>query len=109
VNDDGVRNTGFDPNVTFNELLDVDPLMFESPAYEALTENVPALNALLPIEHEALPDPFVVAEHDAEPTWIVTPSPLGIASPFVEVTFAVNNTEPSLPTAALVALSETVA
>ena len=65
-------------------------------------------NALLPIEHEALPDPFVVALHDVEPTWIVTLSPLGIASPLFEVTFAVNNTEPSLPVAALDALSETV-
>ncbi|MGB8197910.1 MAG: hypothetical protein WCF25_12985 [Acidimicrobiales bacterium] len=63
------------------ELVELEPLMLESPAYVALTEYVPLLNALLPIEHDALPDPFVVALHDAEPTWIVTPSPEGIASP----------------------------
>jgi hypothetical protein len=74
----------------------------------ALTENVPVPSALLAIEHEALPDPFVVVAHDAEPTWIVTPSPAGIDSPLLEETVAVNNTEPSLPTAAFDALSETV-
>src|SRR5580704_14513015 len=82
--------------------------MFESPAYVALTAYVPLPSALLPIEHEALPDPFVVVVHDAEPTWIVTLSPAGIDSPYFAVTFAVNNTEPSLPTAAFDALSETV-
>jgi hypothetical protein len=101
-------NTGFVPTEKLTELVEVDPLMFESPAYVALTEYVPPTSALLVIEHEALPDPFVVVMHDVEPTWIVTPSPAGMDSPLFEVTVAVNNTEPSLPTAAFDALSETV-
>ena len=103
MNDEGVRKTDFDPTVKVNGSPDLGPLMFGSPA------NVPLLGALLPIEHDTPPDPFDVARHDAEPTWIVRRSTAGTRSPLREETIAVNNTEPSLPTAAFDALSETAA
>ena len=49
------------------------------------------------IEQVAIPEPFVTAPHVAEPTWIVTASPAGIASPFDEVTLAVKLTGASAP------------
>ena len=52
--------------------------------------------------------PFVVVVHDDVPTWIVTLSPMGTNASKFEAIFTVNNTKPSLPTAAFDALSETV-
>jgi hypothetical protein len=62
----------------------------------------------LPIEQLATPEPFVNAVHDVDPTVMVTDPPAGIGSPLPDVTLAENDTELSLPTAALDALSETV-
>jgi hypothetical protein len=69
---------------------------------------VPAAKALAPIEHEATPSAFVVAEHEAVPTCMVTPSPVGIASPWPDVTVAEKTAVFSLPRPLLDADSATV-
>ena len=80
-----------------------------SPAYVAeTTKPVPPPNALAPIEQVATPSALVVPVHRAVPTWMVTLSPAGVASPFAAFTVAENVTLFSLPRFALVAVSATV-